>query len=145
MSWLRDSNSKKGYWKSILLVSSSILFLNDKQNGSRLADVASKTFQCLKITEWEERFSSNYPPDEHYFIGYAENACVEVYDADDERMPDYRFRIAIENSARRKGADKIQTDPPKVAELLADVGMKVFIPFGTWQMKDWDGDGEIYG
>ena len=80
---------------------SATSFITLRKADAKLHDVASGVFHALSISEWEERDSSNYPPDGHYFTGYSENAEVTVYDGDDERTPDYPFRVSVEDAVDR--------------------------------------------
>ena len=128
----------------LAIMSDTIFFINAGCNDPELADVAVSVFQSLGISEWEERFSSNYPPDEHYFAGYAENAAVKVCDADWGRMPEYPFHLLVGKTTYRQGPGTIVTDPPKIATVLASCGFTVFIPRGAWGRLDWDGDGKVY-
>ena len=121
-----------------------IFFINAGLNPTQLMNLADTVFRCLDIGEWEERFSANYPPKDHYFAGYTENAEIEVYDSDDLTTPDYPFRISVKKATWRIGRGIIVTEPSKIAELLATCGFAVFIPSGAWYRTDWDGQGEFY-
>lgn len=125
-------------------MNTTTLFVNAGEAHAHLADVAARVFQSLGISEWEERQSANYPPNDHYFAGYAQNACIQVHDCDSDLKPDYPFHISVENPTWRIGRGIIDTDPPKVAKLLVDGGFTVFIPHGAWYLAGWDGDGEVY-
>jgi hypothetical protein len=124
-------------------MSGTILFIRSDKNSSRLEDVAVGVFRALGLSESEERESSNYPPDDHYFAGYAQNACVQVYDADDDTKPDFPFRVSVKQPSR-SGVGTVETDLKRMAALLATAGFQVFIPHGNWFMADWDGKGEVY-
>ena len=122
-----------------------MLFISPGKDGSRLADVAAGVFHALGVSHSEERQSANYPPDEHYFAGYAQNACVTVFDCDDDQMPDFPFRVSLEEpKSWRSGTGTIETEPERIARLLVSVGFRVFIPHGAWYQAGWDGDGEVY-
>jgi hypothetical protein len=123
----------------------TMFFINLASKHAPLADVASTVFSAIGVSDWEERESANYPPDEHYFAGYAQNAEVLVFDSDDKRTPEYPFCVSIGDSTWRKGAGLIVTNPPNVAKLLAASGFTVLVPSGDWHRDDWDGDGEVYG
>jgi len=122
----------------------TVLFIAGRDSSQKLAEVAAHVYEAPAIVESEERFSSNYPPDEHYFVGYAENVVVKVYDADDDTKPEYRFRLALSPPRWRKGSKLAISDPVMIAETLARAGLKTFIPSGQWSRTDWDGKGKEY-
>ncbi len=122
----------------------SVTFFIARRIDEKLRDVASAMFNVIGVSEWEERNSSNYPPDGHYFVGYSENAEVTVYDSDDERMPDYPFRVLVEAASWRKGPGIIATDEACVIRVLVAGGFTVFVPTGAWERSDWDGSGDVY-
>ena len=121
-----------------------VLFISKGLKEQHLAEIAKKVFEVLGFVRTEERFSSNYPPDEHYFAGYAENIELKVWDCDDDGMPDYPFRVSIAKATWRKGPNVIVEDERKIAEILANGGFKVFVPRGAWARADWDGEGQVY-
>ena len=122
-----------------------MLFISSCKDGSRLADIAAGVFRALGVNESEERHSANYPPDAHYFAGYAQNASVQVYDCDDDSKPDFPFRVSVEKPRSWKvGVGTLETDPKRIASLLASAGFRVFIPRGAWYRADWDGEGDVY-
>ena len=121
-----------------------MLFVAPRKNESRLRDVASGVFSALAVSEWEDRHSSNYPPDEHYFAGYCANAQVTVYDADDGMTSEYPFRVEVADASWRKGPGVIATDAASIARTLASGGFTVLVPAGDWARGDWDGAGEVY-
>jgi hypothetical protein len=109
-----------------------------------LEAVARRVFELLQVELWEERFSSNYPPDGHYFAGYAENIELAVSDADSDVMAEYPFHLHIDEASSRKGPSKINPDPKGIAQALVKGGFTVFIPAGAWYKVGWDGKGDIY-
>lgn len=123
---------------------SAIFFIRPRNADAKLHDVASGVFHALGISEWEERDSSNYPPDGHYFAGYSENAEVTVYDGDDERTPNYPFRVSVEDASWRKGRGIVATDESSVVRALVASAFTVFVPVGAWEQTDWDGEGDVY-
>jgi hypothetical protein len=125
-------------------MSASRFFIAARKTDACLRDVASAVFSAIGVGNWEERYSSNYPPDDHYFAGYSENAEVTVSDADDRRKPDYPFLVSVENSSWRKGPGIIATDVPSVAKALVAGGFTVFVPVGAWWQIDWNGEGKVY-
>jgi hypothetical protein len=125
-------------------MNTTMFFITARKGDAKLGEVAAGVFRALGVSEWEERDSSNCPPDDHYFAGYCENAEVTVYDADDERTPDYPFRVSLEDSSWRKGPGVIVTDVECVANALVAGGFTVFVPAGPWERIDWDGDGNVY-
>lgn len=122
----------------------SAIFFITLKNDARLRDVAAAVFRAVGIAEWQERDSSNYPPDDHYFVGYCENAEVTVYDGDDARTPDYPFRVSVEEATWRRGSGVIATDEASVVRGLIGGGFAVFIPAGAWERTDWDGAGDVH-
>jgi hypothetical protein len=121
-----------------------MFFITSRDTAARLADVAAEVFRALGVTEWEERDSSNYPPDNHYFAGYCENVEVEVYDGDDDRTADYPFHVSVEEASWRKGPGVVSTDVATLAKALVTGGFTVFVPMGAWWRTDWKGDGDVY-
>ena len=125
-------------------MNAAMFFITPGKPDAKLSEVASQVFRALGVREWEERESSNYPPDDHYFAGYCQNAGVTVYDADDDRTPEYPFRVSVEDSSWRRGPGVIATEVLSVAKALVGGGFTVFVPAGAWGQNDWDGDGDIY-
>ncbi len=122
-----------------------MLFISSGKSGSRLADVAADVFRALGVSVSGERLSAHYPPDGHYFAGYALNASCQVYDGDSDQMLDFPFRLSVGKPISwGKGVDVIETEPQPMAKLLAAAGFRVFVPHGDWWSIDWDGDGELY-
>ena len=125
-------------------MNAAMFFVTPAKADAKLSDIASGVFRALGVSEWEERDSSNYPPDNRYFVGYCENAQVVVYDADDEWTPAYPFRVSLEDSSWRKGHSTIATDVATVAKALVAGGFTVFVPAEGWERTDWDGEGDVY-
>jgi hypothetical protein len=126
-------------------MSTTTLFISSTKGGSRLADVAAGVFRALGLSQSEERHSSNYPPEKHYFAGYAQNACIQIYDYDDDQVRDFPFAISVEGpKSWRHGVGTVETDPQRLARLLVAGGFRVFIPHGAWYEAGWDRDGEVY-
>lgn len=120
-----------------------MLFIRGRGVEAGLRDVASEVFGALGVSEWEERESANYPPDDHYFAGFFENAQLTVYDSDDDQS-DYPFRVSVEDSVSRKGRGILSTEVASVAKALVARGFTVFVPAAGWERTDWDGEGEVY-
>ena len=120
------------------------LFLRGSIPTDSLEVVARTVFGALGVEVWEERLSSNYPPDDHYFAGYTENVELTVYDDDSSTKSGYPFHLALEEATWRKGPKQIAADPKQIAETLARVGISVFVPAGAWYKTDWDGKGDLY-
>jgi hypothetical protein len=125
-------------------IGTRVMFISNGEKEDRLAGTAKKIFELLGILKTEERFSSNYPPDEHYFAGYAENIELTVWDCDSNQMPEYPFRVSISKATWRKGPNILVEDERKIAQILANSGFKVFVPTGAWARADWDGEGDVY-
>jgi hypothetical protein len=118
------------------------LFIADE--GRRpLQAIARDVFTALGITEHEERFSSNYPPDDHYFVGYALNVGIDVFDFE-EIKPGYPYALSIEGPTYRRGKNPAPADPETIARLVARAGFRVFVPEGPWGKREWDGAGTEY-
>jgi len=107
-----------------------VLFISGRDAGQSLKDLAEEIFAILDLPENEERFSSNYPPHDHYFVGYAKNVVVEVCDADDDTTPDYPFLVSLEEPSWRAGSKLIDSNPAKIAATLASAGLRVSIDGG---------------
>ena len=115
--------------------------VDDKRVG--LAAVARDVFVALGLSETEERDSSNYPPDDHYFVAYAANAVIKVCDFDDCK-PGYPYCLSIDQPTYRKGKEQTADNATLVAAILAKAGFRIFVPIGPWYGKDWDGNGKEY-
>ncbi len=123
-------------------MNASVLFIRPPDTGAHLSEVAPKVFSALGVQRWEERYSSNYPPDEHYFAGYCENAEVIISDGDDDRTTDYPFHVHVARSEWRKGSGIIAIDVNTLAKTLVSSGFGVFVPSGDWTRADWNGAGD---
>ncbi len=100
-----------------------VLFISSTEKEERLGIVAAKVFRALGIEETEERFSSNYPPDAHYFVGYSQNLELQMCDADDERTPEFPFRAFVSKATYRKGPGLIMESVKEMAEALANASL----------------------
>jgi hypothetical protein len=108
-----------------------------------LESIAHEIFAALGLEDHEERFSANYPPDEHYFVAYAANAVVEVFDFDDIKEG-YPYAISIEAPTYRTGSKQIDARAANVCALVAKTGLRVFLPSGEWHKAEWGGEGTEY-
>lgn len=108
-----------------------------------LGEIATAVFSALGIPDVEERFSSNYPPDDHYFVAYALNVVVEVCDLEDVKGG-FPFHLSLNQPTFRRGTAQAPEAIAEVAEVLSRAGLKVFRPIGNWGRADWDGGGELY-
>jgi len=90
-----------------------------------LRSQAAVVISALGVTKFEERFSSNYPPDGHYFLGFGVNASIKVCDADDKDPSDHPYWVAIDEPVPWGDAvDTLPTDSTTVASLLQKAGMQ---------------------
>lgn len=122
-----------------------VLFLRSSNPAAGLSDVATRIFAELGITEFEERESSNYPPNDHYFCGYARNTTVEVCDADQSEMPDYPYWLVLtDRSSWKDVKTELVAEPDSVAQILANAGFQVFIPSEGWSRIDWQPSGQVF-
>jgi hypothetical protein len=119
-------------------------FVVAEPGAATLHEVALKVFAAWGVEKWEERFSANYPPDEHYFAGYTINAKITIFDCDVEELPLCPFCIRVGKPSRRTGPGSLQTESPALARQLSAAGLSIFVPHGAWYRKDWDGAGESY-
>ena len=118
------------------------LFLGSNGSPRTLSEISRVVFDALGLSENKERLSSNYPPDMHYFVGFARNLQVTVYDADDEVMPDYPFRITLGGPVLRQGPSEIDAASSAIAAKIALAGVEVFVPHGAWYQPGWQVRGE---
>lgn len=118
-------------------MNSLTVFFRSVRPPNTLEAAALEVFRALGLAEHEERFSSNYPPDEHYYVGYAENAVVEVFDMDDVKAG-YPYGVAFERPTYRKGAERLPEDPVALVSLLTAAPLRVFVPEGRWWSKEWN-------
>jgi hypothetical protein len=87
--------------------------------------MVSAVFSALGVHSFEERFSSNYPPDDHYFLGFGANASIVLCDADDLDSSDYPFCLSIRPPvAWRAAVDAIPTEAESLASMLRVVGIQ---------------------
>lgn len=119
------------------------LFIADGIERSGLDAVARDVFLALDLSETDERFSSNYPPDDHYFVGYGENVVLKIFDLHDVKLG-YPYCISIDNPTHRKGSAQLPDDAEVLAEALARKGFRLFVPIGPWHHSDWDGSGNEF-
>jgi len=117
------------------------LFVSSRTHTKDLIGAAQEIFKALGIMEWEERESSNYPPDGHYAVAYASNVTVEVYDTDDDRLGDYPFTVSCSRPTYRKGTEAVSETSSEIATILAAGGFEVLIPLGPWWLTEWDRQG----
>jgi hypothetical protein len=122
----------------------AVLLLKSSAVGG-LSTVAARVFDELGLTEFEERESSNYPPDDHYFCGYARNATVEVCDADESGNPEYPYWLTLTDKTSWKDAKtEIVAEPESIAQKLANAGFTVFIPGNGWGQLGWKPHGKVF-
>jgi hypothetical protein len=115
------------------------------EKAASLAEQAAFVFAALGIEQHEERFSSNYPPDEHYFLGHAANLSVTVCDSDGTEMPEYPYWVVLEEPVPwGKGTAQVHRVPSKVAEELARAGLNVFVPSAGWGRVGWEQSGQFF-
>ena len=122
-----------------------VLFISRHASAHSLAEQAAVVFTALGIEQHEERFSANYPPDEHYFLGHAANLAVTVCDADDSEFPEYVYWAVLEEPMPwGKGTMQLSMEPDLIAEALACAGLNVFIPSDGWGRIDWTPSGKTF-
>ena len=110
-----------------------------------LAEQAGAIFAALSIQQHEERFSANYPPDEHYFLGHASNLSVKVCDSDDVEFPEYPYWVVLQEPVSwASGTTHVVRDPHHIAAALALAGFKVFIPSEGWGQVGWVPSGATF-
>lgn len=123
-----------------------VLFARSLRGNPETQEFASRVFTSLGLTQFEERESSNYPPEERYFIGYAANASVKVCRSDDEELPQYPFQVVLEDARSRVPA--VETIPVEIthfAETVAVAGIQLFQPTDGWGRVGWTPSGTVYG
>lgn len=121
-----------------------MLFISPRKTDAHLVDVASGVFVALGVSKWEERYSSNYPPNDHYFVGHSENAKVMIYDGDDDQTLQYPFHVSVEGFTDDEVSDILTTRASNITKALNAAGFTVFVPVGAWERIDWNGEGEVY-
>ncbi|KQV51511.1 hypothetical protein ASD07_29595 [Duganella sp. Root336D2] len=110
-----------------------------------LQEAALAIFQALGLDVFEERESSNYPPDNRYFIAYAANASLKVCCSDDDRLPHPYWVILESRVVDGRSSISLPEDIPILAEALAASGLEIFVPSKGWSKIDWNGSGDVYG
>jgi hypothetical protein len=82
-------------------------------------------FSALGVARFEERFSSNYPPDDHYLLGFGVNASVEVCDVDEEGPTDFPYWVTLRSPVSwGEPVDTLPTDLTVIASLLQQAGIQ---------------------
>jgi hypothetical protein len=119
------------------------LFIAADDTRVGLEAVARDVFAAFGLEEHEERFSSNYPPNDHYFAGYGENVVLHVFDFDAIR-PGFIYGLSLSEPTHRSGTQRAPADAATAAEILARAGFRVFVPIGAWSRPEWDGRGSEY-
>lgn len=115
-----------------------VLLISHYAGAGSLAEQAAAVFAALGIEQCEERFSANYPPDEHYFLGHAANLSITVCDADDSQFPEYPYWVVLEEPVPwGHGTAQLSEEPDAIAGALARAGLNVFIPSEGWGRTDW--------
>jgi hypothetical protein len=100
------------------------LSISRHAEASDLRSQAAIVFRALGVTKSEERFSSNYPPDEHYFLGFGVNASITVCDADNT-SESFPYWLTIEAPVSwGEPVDTLPTDFGTVASLLQNAGLQ---------------------
>lgn len=102
----------------------NILSLARHADSVDLKAQATLVFSALGITRFEERFSSNYPPNDHYFLGFGVNASVEVCDSDEEGTTEFPYWVTIRGPVSwGNPVETVSTDPTEVVSMLWRAGI----------------------
>ena len=119
------------------------LFIARNDKWHTLEEVSKAVFLAIGIEDTEERFSSNYPPDDYYYVAYASNVVIKVCDLDDvkEGCP---YHLSLNRPTYRSGNAPGPDSATQVAEVLSKAGIGAFVPIGNWSRNEWDGDGVEY-
>lgn len=105
---------------------SNLYAVTQHKDASELASQAEIIFSALQISSSEERFSANYPPNEHYFLGYALNVSVVVCDSDDEDAAIYPYWVVVKNAEALGNSDNAPMIPiAELASVMTDIGLSV--------------------
>lgn len=100
--------------------------VSQHEDASDLATQAEIIFAALQISLVEERFSANYPPNGHYFLGHAFNATVLVCDADDEDVAIYPYWIVVKNPVTgRDTGDAPIISIDDLTSILTNLGLSI--------------------
>lgn len=100
--------------------------VSQHKDASDLATQAEIIFATLQISASEERFSANYPPNDHYFLGHAINASVLVCDADDEDAAMYPYWIIVKKPMPWGNPGDSPSIPiAELASALTNIGLSV--------------------
>lgn len=122
-----------------------VLFIKRPDGVANLVECARRVFSALALGSYEERFSSNHPPDDHYYIARATNGAVEICDADDADLPQYEYWVVLTDWKLTESGQTLQsTDPKEVAKALSKSGVEVFLPSAGWALVGWDGTGQHF-
>lgn len=84
---------------------------------------AELVFSALDVSVFEERFSPNYPPNGHYFMGFTLDAAIEVCDAEGDDTKEYPYWVITGSPERRDGFGLLPSDPSALASMLTLAGM----------------------
>lgn len=124
----------------------TLLFARAIRNDLALPEFAAKVFSRLGLSQIEERESSNYPPEDRYFIGYAANASVKVCCSDAEEFPEYPYWVVLDKpNARITATETVPLEIEQFAEVLAKNKMQLLQPSDGWGKVGWIPSGRVYG
>jgi hypothetical protein len=123
-----------------------VLFARDPKENKALPEFSACIFSALHLTEFEERESSNYPPDDRYFIGYASNASVKVCHSDDDDFAQYPYWVVLQSPRIQMDVKQsIPLSAEQVATSLAESGLEILVPSEGWGKVGWVPSGTVYG
>ncbi|KXX66730.1 hypothetical protein [Flammeovirga sp. SJP92] len=120
------------------------LFIH-KDAGEEMEEFKDKVFSLFNIELIEERKSSNYPPNDRYFVGYGKLKNIKLWDEDSDTLEDYPFVLSLNDNSYKSSECELPEDIIEIAKKLGEIGIKNFVPNGNsyWEIN-WDKKGQEF-
>ena len=116
-----------------------------QSSGKNIEEFIDKIFSLFNLKKTEERESSNYPPNNRYFIGYGKDNNLTVWDEDSKTLEEYPFVLSLKNNTHKNGHVLLPKSIDEIASILSKGGFNCFIPLSNnyWE-TNWDRKGKLY-
>src|SRR6476660_9968099 len=107
------------------------LLIKKKQVTQTLDEFIKALPSLIGCGPWEERESSNYPPENRYFRCFAVGLEILACVADDSEFGEYDFHLHLKPEFRRSDAEFLFELADGVARKLVVSGYEVLRPFDS--------------